>query len=59
MLTNRRAYPLITLLAAVIALPLAADGPVTEKVDLDAVYRRVLRVPYGEPGRELPRKPRP
>jgi hypothetical protein len=35
----RRTVALAAVFAVVIALPLAADWPITEKVDLDAVYR--------------------
>jgi hypothetical protein len=36
---SRRTFALSAAIALLISLPLAADWPVTEKVDLDAVYR--------------------
>jgi carboxypeptidase Q len=35
----RRTFALSALIALLISLPLAADWPVTEKIDLDAIYR--------------------
>jgi carboxypeptidase Q len=35
----RRTFALSALIALIISLPLAADWPVTEKIDLDAIYR--------------------
>src|ERR1044072_4601814 len=36
---SRRTFALTALLAIVVSLPLAAQWPATEKIDLDAVYR--------------------
>ena len=36
---TRRTLLLTAILAVLVALPLAADWPVTEKIDLDAIYR--------------------
>ena len=35
----RRTFASSALIALIISLPLAADWPVTEKIDLDAIYR--------------------
>src|SRR5580765_6941765 len=35
----RRTFALSALIAVLVSLPLAADWPVTEKLDLDAIYR--------------------
>src|SRR4029453_6273909 len=34
-----RTFALTALIAVLVSLPLAADWPVTEKIDLDAIYR--------------------
>jgi hypothetical protein len=34
----RRTFAITALISALVGLPLAADWPVTEKIDLDAVY---------------------
>ncbi len=36
---TRRTLLLTAILAVLVALPLAADWPITEKIDLDAIYR--------------------
>jgi hypothetical protein len=38
-MTTHRTFVLTTVIAVCIGLPLAADWPATEAVDLDAVYR--------------------